>query len=218
MLRIGAMMLLVASLAMSQSLPPQLPPGMIAVKIGNRSLNVARFEVSIAEWRACHDAGGCGLKPQATGNSDRPMTGVNWFDAMEYVAWARETRRQELRLPTRDEWLHLARFIKRKERPPLFLDERLAWAANYGNEDAPRGPPHPRGTYGVSPDGVSDLSGNVWEWTSTCTVITDSNRCPAYVVEGAHEAVISVFVRDPATGGCALGAAPTHLGLRLVSD
>jgi formylglycine-generating enzyme required for sulfatase activity len=218
MLRAGAMILLIASLAMSQPLALDPPPGMVTVAINGRTLKVTRYEVSVADWRACHDAGGCALKPPAGGSGALPMTGVNWFDAMEYVAWARETRRQELRLPTRDEWLHLARYIKHAERPPLFLDERLAWATNYGNEETPKGPPRPRGFYGVSPGGVSDLSGNVWEWTSTCAVMADSKHCPAYIAEGAHEAPVSVFIRDPATGGCALGVPPTHLGLRLVSD
>jgi hypothetical protein len=42
--------------------------------------------------------------------------------------------------------------------------------------------------------------------------------CPAYVVEGAHEAEIPVFLRNPAAGGCATGTPPTYLGFRLVAD
>ena len=70
--------------------------------------------------------------------------------------------------------------------------------------------------------GVADLDGNVWEWTATCTskdlegeAIT---HCPAFVAAGEHDAVVSVFIRDPAIGGCASGTPPQHLGLRLVAN
>ena len=41
-------------------------------------------------------------------------------------------------------------------------------------------------------------------------------RCPAYRVEGLHQSVLSVFVRDPASGGCAAGAPPANVSFRLV--
>jgi formylglycine-generating enzyme required for sulfatase activity len=72
------------------------------------------------------------------------------------------------------------------------------------------------------PEASCYLDGNVWEWTSSCFrpgfESATENRCPAFVAAGEHEAIVSLFVRDPATGGCALGTPPTHLGFRLVSD
>ena len=46
----------------------------------------------------------------------------------------------------------------------------------------------------------------------------EHSYCPAFVVEGEHEAVIPVFERNSAAGGCATGTPPTYLGLRLVAD
>lgn len=43
-----------------------------------------------------------------------------------------------------------------------------------------------------------------------------SDRCPAFCVMGAHEAVMSSVIRDPARGGCAVGSPPAQLGMRLV--
>jgi formylglycine-generating enzyme required for sulfatase activity len=222
MLRLGAIVFLLAGLSMEKTNAPgerAITQDMIPVTIEGHAMNVARYEVSMADWHACHADGGCSLDAFATaGAINLPMTGANWFDAMEFVSWSRERQRQEVRLPTLAEWRYLARAMHKQKPPPLFTDERLAWAANYGQEKTPTGPPHPRGSYSTSPDGISDLDGNVWEWTSTCANNSAADRCPAYIAGGAHEAPVSVFVREPATGGCALGSPPTHLGLRLVSD
>ena len=60
------------------------------------------------------------------------------------------------------------------------------------------------------------MSGNGLRPVPPATPADD--RCPAFVAQGLHEAVISVFIRDPATGGCASGVPPPHVGFRLVSD
>jgi hypothetical protein len=77
----------------------------------------------------------------------------------------------------------------------------------------------PRGSFKLSPDGIADLDGNVWEWTSGCANPAFAHdTCPAFIAMGEHEAVVPIFVRDPASGGCATGIPPANLGLRLVSD
>lgn len=37
---------------------------------------------------------------------------------------------------------------------------------------------------GTFSNGVADLGGNVWEWTSTCAEGAETDRCPAYLAEG----------------------------------
>ncbi len=199
---------------------------MVPVKLAknaDRILLVARHEVTAASWQQCHDEGGCSYMPVvSTTTGSFPVVGVNWFDVEEYLSWANAHAGGGLRLPTLAEWRVIDRSFLHKKRPPLFMDPRLAWAANYGLETSPSGPPRVGGSFSTTPDGISDLDGNVWEWTSSCVAPrfddTKGSRCPAYVAAGEHEANVPVFVRIPASGGCAIGTPPTHLGFRLVAD
>lgn len=197
---------------------------MIPVKMSDSHvLHVAPMEVTIADWMRCVRAKACSYTPRAQPMSGSwPMTGVNWFDVNEYLVWANAKSGGGLRLPTREEWRWLNRSLEKPKPAPLFTDPRLAWAANYGQEESPGGPVRKSGSFTTTADGIADLDGNVWEWTSTCAVQGFEGKaaadCPAFVVEGAHEAEIPVFLRNPAAGGCATGTPPTYLGLRLVSD
>jgi formylglycine-generating enzyme required for sulfatase activity len=98
----------------------------------------------------------------------------------------------------------------------------MAWAAQYGQEETPGGPVRTQGSWSGTADGIFDVNGNVWEWTDSCITAAplgvDATRCPAMKVMGAHASVLSVFVRNPASGGCATGKPPTHVGFRLVED
>jgi formylglycine-generating enzyme required for sulfatase activity len=220
MLRTGTCLLLTALAAgFHGCASEQAKIDMVPVPVSGHSLRVAPYEVTIAQWNACVDAGGCeDIAPKVDQPEITPMTQVNFFDVGSYISWYNASHEAHVRLPTSAEWRIISRKAKPVPQKPLFDDPRLAWAANYGQEETPRGPVHRQGFWAHTADGVFDMDGNVWEWTSTCAVTADSQHCPAYVAQGAHEAVISVFVRDSATGGCALGTPPTHLGLRLVSD
>jgi formylglycine-generating enzyme required for sulfatase activity len=190
---------------------------------GGHTLLVSRYEVTVESWRQCHRDGGCPHMPESPVGSDNvPVTGVNYIDVGKYLEWANARSRRALRLPTIEEWRALNPTPVSKKPPPRFTDLRLAWAANYGQEKSPSGPPRPSGSFSTAPSGIADLDGNVWEWTSSCFKpgfeSATENRCPAFFAAGEHEAAVSLFVRDPASGGCALGTPPTHLGFRLVSD
>ncbi len=192
---------------------------MQSVKIAGKNLRVSRFEVNAASWAQCYVEGGCELNTAASKPSGAfPMTGVNWFDVNQYLAWANRRAGGGLRLPTLAEWRVIDRTLAHPKLAPLFTDPRLAWAATYGQEKAVSGPVQKSGSFSTTPEGIADLDGNVWEWTSSCFRADLEDSCPAYVAAGEHEAIVSIFIREPASGGCATGVPPAHLGFRLVSD
>jgi formylglycine-generating enzyme required for sulfatase activity len=121
------------------------------------TFEIGRFEVTNKQFTQCVNAGIC------TGMSDvdvdrllHPVTNITWHEAITYCKWVGG------RLPTEAEWEKAARGT----------DGRVyTWGndlvnsnlANYGNNV---GDTSKVGSYpsGVSPYGIYDMAGNVWEW------------------------------------------------------
>jgi iron(II)-dependent oxidoreductase len=91
-----------------------------------------------------------------------PVTGVLWAEAVNYCALKYPAGG---RLPTEEEWEAAARGLKARRYP--WGDTPDIAAAN--TESARRDAPAAVGSFprGGTPDGVQDLIGNVWEWTSS---------------------------------------------------
>ena len=73
---------------------------------------VSRHEVTLGEWDACLDAGGCGghwPDDLGWGRGDRPVIDVSLRDAEEYVEWLSTETGQAYRLLTDAEWEYAAR-------------------------------------------------------------------------------------------------------------
>lgn len=189
-------------------------------------LYVQKYEVSVAEWNACHDAGACHLELRVTGNkteAEMPATGLSYVDVNEYLAWINIQTGLEFRLPRIAEWEFMAAEVLPETPDPIFTDPELTWASAYLMEPQTKRTLRPIGTFASTSQGIVDLNGSVWEWTQDCyagaTVQKiSSDRCPAFFVGGEHVAAMSFLVRDPARGGCAVGTPPAHLGMRLVSE
>jgi formylglycine-generating enzyme required for sulfatase activity len=189
---------------------------------GGSQLHVQKYEVTVAEWNACHAAGACELalrtRPGLTPET-QPATGLSYVDVTGYVAWINRSTGHDFRLPTAAEWAFMAREVLPEEPDPIFTDPALTWASSYLTEGIAPRELKARGGYSTSPEGIADLDGSVWEWTQDCYAEgIDPDRCPAFYVGGEHVAAMSYLERDPARGGCAVGTPPAHLGLRLVSD
>lgn len=189
-------------------------------------LYVQKYELSIAEWNDCHNAGGCTLALRASGNhteAEMPATGLSYVDVSEYLQWINKRADVTFRLPTLSEWEYMAAEVLPDAPDPIFTDPELRWASAYLIEPQTKRALRPRGSFDATSAGIVDLNGSVWEWTMDCYAgasvgqITP-DRCPAFFVGGEHVAAMSFLVRDPARGGCAVGTPPAHLGMRLVSD
>ncbi len=192
-----------------------------------RNLEVQVREVTAAQWQECYHAGHCTLDlPTSKDGQEYPATGLSFPDAMEFVGWLNTVDARDWRLPTFEEWSELAAEVMPEKPDPIFTDASLTWASTYLLENDRSGRTlRPSGSFATTAAGIEDLNGNVWEWTQDCYAGANGqggasgvDRCPAYIMGGEHEAVMSYLIRDPARGGCAVGSPPAHLGMRLVSD
>ncbi len=197
----------------------------VAIALGpSRTLIVSRDEITWQLWQRCHTDGGCAYLPKPgrkdeDGDRPFPAVGVNWDDATAFVAWLNGKSGRTYRIPTMEEWQLVSAALPRAEPQKRFTDPRLAWAADYAMAKPQSRKVMPSGAFSTLPNGLRDLDGNVWEWTSTCAVEgVDIKLCPAFVAAGEHESELPYLIRDPVTGGCAAGTPPAHVGLRLVRD
>ncbi len=189
-------------------------------------LYVQKHEVTVAEWNVCHAAGACKLALRVAGNkveAEMPATGLSYTDVGEYLAWINKATKRKFRLPSLQEWEFMAAEVLPHVVDPFFTDPSLSWASSYLLEPQTKRTLLPQGAFDTTSQGIVDLNGSVWEWTSECYAGAaegdiNPSRCPAFYVGGEHVAAVPYLVRDPARGGCAVGSPPAHLGMRLVSD
>ncbi|WP_052201791.1 SUMF1/EgtB/PvdO family nonheme iron enzyme [Ensifer sp. ZNC0028] len=209
----------------------------IVVAALKQPLEIMKYQVTRDDYERCVADGGC-QQPEGghgAGLSGVPMTGVNYTDATDYAAWLTKKTGAVWRLPTDQQWAFAAG--SKFPDDALGIDgtkdnPALRWLADYERESsrqrAKNPMPQPSGAFGENEYGVADLDGNVWEWTETChrrvtigddgEVLKEAPACGIFVVNGKHRASMSFFIRDPKSGGCAVGVPPDNLGFRLVRD
>ncbi|MBI5320905.1 SUMF1/EgtB/PvdO family nonheme iron enzyme [Bradyrhizobium sp.] len=196
-------------------------------------LAIMKHQVSSADYQACVDAGACrSLDRGVVIAPDRPAVQVSWHDANAYAGWLSRKTGEHYRLPTDEEWAFAAGSRFSDDGLPVDNDDpSKRWIARYERESERKpggGDVRAFGSFGINENGLADLAGNVWEWTSTCftrhrlddageTVSARSN-CGVRVVQGQHRSYVTDFIRDARAGGCAAGVPPDNLGFRLVRE
>jgi formylglycine-generating enzyme required for sulfatase activity len=164
--------------------PPPCPAGMQLIPAGRFDMGSAvsdeqpihgvrlgafcldETEVTVAAWGACVTAGGCGpAGATATcnwgvgGRDAHPINCVDWAEARAYCQWRGGA------LPTEAQWEYAARVTQARTYPwgNEAPDAQLCWSGS-----AVLTGTCAVGTFslGNSPFGLSDMAGNVWEWTA----------------------------------------------------
>ncbi len=198
-----------------------------------RPLAIMKHQVSASDYQHCVDDGVCrALDRSVAVAANRPAVQISWHDADAYAGWLSRKTGDRYRLPTDEEWAYAAGSKFSDDGLPVDdNDPSKRWIARYERESE-RGPAdsgtQPFGSFGANENGLLDIGGNVWEWTSTCFVrsvqndageiISNSPNCGVRVAEGRHRAYVTDFIRDARAGGCASGVPPSHLGFRLVRE
>jgi formylglycine-generating enzyme required for sulfatase activity len=208
--------------------PAEAPLTMLHLKI---PLAIMTHQVSAADYQACVEDSGCrALDRDVVITFDRPAVQLSFHDAQAYADWLTHRTGETWRLPTDEEWAFAAGSKFADDGLPADNDPSKRCLARYAREQAADEATATRafGGFGRNENGLLDLSGNVWEWTTTCFmrgVLDDAGRairqsanCGVRVAEGAHRAYVTDFIRDARAGGCASGTPPANLGFRLVRE
>jgi len=177
--------------------PQESPPHPIVVQ----SFLMDKTEVTNAEYavfvRATnHPAPSywSGTKPPF-GQELWPVVNVSQSDALDFAAWRSKRDGLEYRLPTEEEWEYAARNGTQSDLYPWGNDWQIA------NAVVKEGSPSPVGSRpnGRNRWGVSDLIGNVWEWTSSRVSAYPGNKT---VIPSATKDLVTIrgacYVSDPA--------------------
>jgi len=116
--------------------------------------------VTVAQYRAFCLATGHPMPPEPTWGwrDTHPVVNVSWFDAELYCDWAGK------RLPTEAEWEKAARGTDGRLYPWCDIWEPFRGHSLLDTEHEVGTVPVGGYPEGISPNGVLDMAGNVWEW------------------------------------------------------
>ena len=134
-----------------------------------RAFVIGQYPVTVGEWKACVEGGGCSFTPRMTNADYRtPVHNVSWDDAQQYTLWLSRSTGEKYRLPTEAEWEYAAR---------AHTSTRYWWGDTVGTmlancsdcggrQDART--PLPVGSFKSNPFGLHDMHGGVAQWVADC--------------------------------------------------
>jgi len=124
---------------------------------------ISKYEVTFEQYYVfCNATGRIKPSDEGWGRGKRPVMNVSWEDAKAFCDWLSSITGTNIHLPTEAQWEKAARGTNQR-RHPWGNKSPSSSLANY-NRNA--GKTMPVGSYpsGVSPYGIHDMAGNVWEW------------------------------------------------------
>lgn len=130
---------------------------------------LGKYEVTVAEWRACVKAGACSETRMSDPADTMPVYNLHWQDAMDYIGWLRRTTGKPYRLPSEAEWEYAARGGMTSR---YWWGDRLeagkVICRRCGGSGFDRLRPPAVDAQPPNPFGLVGMSGGVAEWLADC--------------------------------------------------
>jgi formylglycine-generating enzyme required for sulfatase activity len=151
------------------------------------------------------------------GYFDHPVTGVTFYEAEAYCHWLSDEKKRRVRLPTEAEWERAARGDD--ERPFPWGQEFDSRFTNTHESGRKRTSPVGDTPGDLSPFGLSNMAGNVQEWTTSLYTLLPGEVCPPgplYVARGGSFNDTAYAARVSYRRPYPLGYFYPFLGFRIV--
>lgn len=174
------------------------------------SFSIGKYEVTQKEWNAV-----MGSNPSRFKGDNLPVECVSWNDCQEFIRKLNSLTGRNFRLPTEAEWEYAARGGNRSNGYKYSGSNdinNVAWYdGNSGNMT------HNIGTKAANELGLHDMSGNVWEWTSSreCSDYSQPRNSSHLVFRGGSWPDIARDCRVSYSASLDASTRGNDLGLRL---
>ncbi|HEY6985899.1 MAG TPA: bifunctional serine/threonine-protein kinase/formylglycine-generating enzyme family protein [Rhodanobacteraceae bacterium] len=108
---------------------------------------------------------------------DHPVVCVSWQDAKAYTEWLSRKTDEHYRLPTQQEWMHVAQAI---------VVASGCGGGNFSPSSCDDGYENtsPVAHFPATRFGLYDVVGNVAVWTADCAIPLDGGECRTHVIRG----------------------------------
>lgn len=204
-----------------------------------RGFAAGRYAVTFREWGACVADGSCGgytPSDEGWGRNDRPVIDVSWNDAKAYAAWLSKKTGKSYRLLSESEREYVTRA---GAYTPFWWGAGISTDdANYdgsrtygggGKKGENRQKTVPVNSFEPNPFGLSQVHGNVWEWTADCWndnhdsapgdgSALETGGCSARVLKGGAWNSDPAELRSASRLGAAPDARTSSYGFRVARD
>lgn len=143
-------------------------------------------------------------------DGNHPVVCVNYSDVQAYISWLNKQTGKHYRLPNEDEWYSACQASSDgSEYCGSNNIDAVAWYDENSGATT-----HPVGRKQPNAYGLYDMSGNVWEWTSSCY----ESDCSRRVDRGGSWYLKPTSVRADHRGWDDVSNRHVSLGFRLVQD
>ena len=173
--------------------------------------------------RGAVDGSASWRNPGFSQSNRHPVVCVSWQDAQQYVSWLSQTTGATYRLPSEGEWGRAAggsgggcsvngrdrsyeQWFQSRFSVDWDLSSSLACQGSDGSATTAA-----VGTYGSNGVGLSDMVGNVWEWTEDCW----EGDCSRRVVRGGSWHIDAEYLRPGARAWLRAGNRFDYSGFRV---